>query len=680
MYLILILLLFTFAYSVDKYCIQLSTLGNLEEAKREFEKVKDFPLARVEKIGRFYVLRVGLYEDKKKALHALREVRRIFPTAFVRKCKFNKERIVLIRENKKEERGTAVKEEEVIVRSFKDIGFLTDDVILRGVYPSYYFYIPVYDGYKGGNVELYLRLSPELSENSYVEITLNGKPIRRFSPSTLPYPVNLKLPEKTDRDFIEIGVKGYLRHAKTICEDIYENRVYLIVEDESKLYVKYEDRGELYNAFHNYNPVYSIKASQNKDFYSLAFYLSKYVNLSPKIIFNGKEGFILVYDQKAKGIIRDENKLYVSDEFINSLKEGYFPLLNVGKKVKLRMVKSYTKKEERELLTLKDMGYETFTASGIGYVPLTFTFNYTYVKGIPKKPRLRLHIAHTPVEKNASVNVYVNGRMINSFEVRGAGEKSYDIPLYGTIFGDNTVSIILNDFISSDECYGNVPRDELTLFADSYIYWEGISREVSNVSDFIKLLSGRVLFVTDNDLYDPFLVKFLSELGKRNKNVERVDVTKKVVEPIKDYDFIVFFGKARAELPVSTEKGEFRIYDPLTGNLIFSSSYENDFILIQTGSYKNIPLLNIVCNGSCNRVLGRFSFESLYKLFANVGILTAEYELAFSIGDKLKVSYELEKGIAYYWNKYKLIVLILIGLISLIFLRYVYTKLTRREG
>ena len=665
-----------FSLQREGYCIQVITSQSEEKSRNVFSELSDFPLSRVEKIGKYYTVRIGLFENPEEAKDTLKEVRKYFPQAILRKCTLKDERIILIKRNEKNKNEN----EREIVKSFKELGILSDDIILRGVYPSWSFFLPVYDGFKGGEVNLFLRLSPGLRRDSYVEISVNDKPIARFSADKLPYPVRVKLPADVKSDFIKVGINGYLRYGNTLCEDTYENRTYLLVEKESKVIIRYRDRGEIYHVFYNYNPIYSLEQSDNLKFFSLAFYLSKYLAIPAEIYLDGKKGFRLVYNPNIEGIERIGNKVLVSDKFIDALNEGFISATLLGKRVEIKRVVNKTAEGDRDFITLSEMGYDTLSSSGIGFVSLSFKFNYTYAGGIPENPRLRIHLSNTPVKEDASINVYVNGKMINSFSVKEAGEKSYDIPLYETTLGDNIITLVLNDFISADECKGNVPRDELTLFNDSYIYWTGVKKNVDSVSDLVKLLNGKVLVYVGNDKYLPFVVKFLSELGRKNKNVVSVELTRNPANVSEQkYDFLVSFGDVKgSKQPIKYDKGGFKIMDPLTGRVVFSSDYTKDFLVVQVGEYGKLPALNFQCFGDCSNIFNKTDFDQLYRIFANVGIVTSEYRLSLPVGSKLSVKYELEKDISYYWNKYKLIVLVVLGGLILIFLRYVYIRLTGR--
>jgi hypothetical protein len=69
------------------YSYQVFTADNLQAALRAYEKVKHLPYARIEKIGKYYVVRVGAYNSYKEAKKAGLNY-------FLMKCYYIPERIV----------------------------------------------------------------------------------------------------------------------------------------------------------------------------------------------------------------------------------------------------------------------------------------------------------------------------------------------------------------------------------------------------------------------------------------------------------------------------------------------------------------------------------------------------------------------------------------------------------
>ncbi len=71
------------------HCIQLFSYSNKIGADQEILKARKFSLARVEKHGKYYSGRVGMYPSGKDAQDDLRHLGASYPGAYVRKCTFS---------------------------------------------------------------------------------------------------------------------------------------------------------------------------------------------------------------------------------------------------------------------------------------------------------------------------------------------------------------------------------------------------------------------------------------------------------------------------------------------------------------------------------------------------------------------------------------------------------------
>jgi len=77
------------------YCVQVASSPTSRPLVRLAEKLSsDYPEVRVEKIGRFYTLRVGFFSDRKEASSLGRRLKKFNPDAFARGCLYKPERWV----------------------------------------------------------------------------------------------------------------------------------------------------------------------------------------------------------------------------------------------------------------------------------------------------------------------------------------------------------------------------------------------------------------------------------------------------------------------------------------------------------------------------------------------------------------------------------------------------------
>ena len=77
------------------YSIQLSSFPDEKSAVQSYEKIKSLPQAQIERIGKYYTGRVGVWRDRSNAVALLTDVRTISPGATVRKAFYRKERLIV---------------------------------------------------------------------------------------------------------------------------------------------------------------------------------------------------------------------------------------------------------------------------------------------------------------------------------------------------------------------------------------------------------------------------------------------------------------------------------------------------------------------------------------------------------------------------------------------------------
>ena len=107
---LLILILSVSLYAQEqiplKYCIQVATRETLEDAAKLFKRIEGMPQARIEKRGRYFVLRVGASEEIDPLKDLLKKIRVYFPDAYIKKCAIDPRVVVSLPkpEEKKEQK------------------------------------------------------------------------------------------------------------------------------------------------------------------------------------------------------------------------------------------------------------------------------------------------------------------------------------------------------------------------------------------------------------------------------------------------------------------------------------------------------------------------------------------------------------------------------------------------
>jgi len=92
--LILTLLTVTLRATEMRFCIQVAAEKDLERLRSYFDRVRDFPQARIEKRDGVYLLRVGAEERREDLLLMLRKIKSRFRDAYIKKCEINPSYVV----------------------------------------------------------------------------------------------------------------------------------------------------------------------------------------------------------------------------------------------------------------------------------------------------------------------------------------------------------------------------------------------------------------------------------------------------------------------------------------------------------------------------------------------------------------------------------------------------------
>jgi len=68
------------------YCVQILMTSNLVSAEHAFDKIKRYENARIEKINDAFVVRIGTYRSRVKAVSVLKQFKKTYPDAFIKSC------------------------------------------------------------------------------------------------------------------------------------------------------------------------------------------------------------------------------------------------------------------------------------------------------------------------------------------------------------------------------------------------------------------------------------------------------------------------------------------------------------------------------------------------------------------------------------------------------------------
>lgn len=566
--------------------------------------------------------------------------------------------------------------------TFEKLNILSDDLVLKGINPKYDFYLPTLPQLSNGEVRLNLSFSPYLRDDSTLTVLINDIPYKTFKVREIPPLLRIPFIRKGDRDFVKVSLLGNLRVSNNVCEDVFSDKVWLVVGKNSTVEFKYDHYKNIREFLRDYDNRYCIKSPW---LIPLVYQICKQNPVPCDVIYQPNDEDCRKYIDEAKGDLLElkGNTLYVPLETALAFERGVFYPFLFGSPQEIKNVR----RESEEVLSevsLRDLGIDTVSVEGVGNLSYTIPLELSKIGGVPDKLFFRIFIAHTPVHKrdNMEIRIYLNGRMVSAYPLDGSGKKSFDIelPVNELTYGTNYVSVNLANFTSADNCFGAVSHIVFTLFGDSYFYWNNLKSNPKTISDFIKILNGYVAIVVKDPHFYNLATKLISDLANFNKNIKTLDLNP---PDVSRYNFLILF-----ESPANTKgrlidlsRGEFDLINPLTQKVIFSSKPNESFTALMVDRIEGKPalVLSYYPDPSGIKMLSLYQFRNLLELSGNVGIATKDFISAYEVGKKLRVEYKYEKGFGYYWNRYKLWIIMFLVIPVTTFLAYVYRKLTRRS-
>ncbi|MBI5193826.1 MAG: cellulose biosynthesis cyclic di-GMP-binding regulatory protein BcsB [Nitrospirae bacterium] len=587
-------------------------------------------------------------------------------------------------------------EPEQSVLSFSDLGY-SKDIYLSGATTEFNIYLPNYRGLSKAKIELLLRFSGVLDNRSTFTILVDDTPLFTKNIGLTGYePVVSFNTGHSRADHIKVTVRGHLFITGDICYDLPTGNLWMVISNNSKVYIaaKHADTN-IANFFNNYDKDINIvldKEADNLNILPLIYNLNR--------LNDWKEVNIQVNSEPVKGmrniitgnfsndIELKDGDLLVSTNGLSMLKKdltGSFitPSANTSKL-------STAAENKNNEISLMDMGIKGFTATGLGDLSFNVPIRFSAFSGIPGNLYMKLILNHTPVPESerAYLKVFLNGILIHAMKIEGGGSiKSYNIKIpEDQLRGyNNNLNIVTSYFISKGECRGSMPNLTISILDSSYFYFDGADRKwITPVVDVMGSMSGKVLImVNDKDMFDPS-VYLMDVLGKFNREITDIDVLPWKGEIPENYNFVILAlshsGINNINIPLKVNQGRFSIINPLSKKEMFSSDYSDSFGVLQTfdkGKAK-VLLLSYYKDKSALEFMKGFDKDTLSRMLGNVVIFNQDMA-SFDIGEKFRVEYKEIKSTGYYWDKYKLFIILILGLLAIVFLYFIKKKIVRSE-
>lgn len=265
---------------------------------------------------------------------------------------------------------------------------------------------------------------------------------------------------------------------------------------------------------------------------------------------------------------------------------------------------------------------------------------------------------------------------------------------------NNNLNIVASYFTSRGECKGSIPNMTISMLDTSYFYYDNVYRKkISTVMDVMGSISGKVLVMLDNRNMLDFGIYLMDILGRFNRDIESIDVIqmKHKGEVPAGYNFIIILlnpvNEQGLKAPLKLNQGRFSIVNPPTQKEVFTlegrrdnlqykeiigSAYSDSFGVFQTFDDGDSKILMLSYYKDINSLsfLKTMRKEDISRMLGNVVIFNRDVG-SYEIGGKYRVIYKDVKSIGYYWEKFKLLIVLLIGIIIIVFLYYINKKLVR---
>ena len=574
-----------------------------------------------------------------------------------------------IQNKKYETKQTPETSYKVVQYTFKEINLLKEDMVLRGISPAYDLYIPIHNNLVRAKINLKLTIPTYLRKDSSVSILVDDVPQYTITMQNSGQPINLEIRPRRGRDFVKVSIRGNLRLSDNICEDVFSDKPYLIIHADSTVNFSYKPAEDIRTFLIDYERQFCI---EDRELLPLVYYISKSRVILPVFNWGIRDNCQKIVKMSKDNTKLEGNILYVNKPLLEAIQYGYEPFI-FGKFIQVEQAEKRETPKYNEV-SLKELGIRTATIKGMSNISFHIPFNLASFGGMPDTLYFRLNFAHTPAHQKdkMELRVYLNDTLIKTLPLEGYGTKGVDIkiPFQELSYGHNSLVVNLVNFTSSDNCFGAVTQSVLTVFDNSYFYWNSVNKRVKTIADFFKMINGRVgLRIEDNKML-PLAVRILNMLPEVNKSIGTVEFIEKEDE---NYDYILSFVKP------DSNKGLFEVYDPVEKRVVFSAKYELPFVYLVLKDLSTPELkVSLYGNPDVPALAHMYSIEDYLNLYGNVAVISESYFASFETGDKLRLRYERERGIGYYWMKYRLLIIILLSIPVLYLLMHTYRKLTRR--
>ena len=681
-----------------RYCVQLASDTSLQHINAIQLNLGTAPQVRVKKIGALYKLQMGDADRPAKLQPILEEMRARFPDAFIQRCDAPSPRKPSTPSPwnpAQNEMPKKIGQEKLLLLSLPDLGY-KDDVTLFGVNPEISFYMPIYKHLRGLDTAFKMRLPSVLDRRSSVSVYIDGTPVFTRTLQEIGFSPVLNLPVRLSKgkNFSKITVKGTLFVSEDVCQDLPSGNLWMVLEKESffklSLTPSYQQIEDFFKDYEKrFHIVLPSHPNTRLSAVSLPYTLHKiYPGENVTITFSdspldGVKNIVIGEFQTALAL--KNNTLYLSKEGVSIMENDLRQLFLTENVISGEY--SREKDEEKTQMTFAELGQTSMTQTGLDDIVYTVPVKLSRLGGLPSHLSVRLIMSHTPMDSRGRgfLKVFLNGGLVKAFDLMGSGEvTTYDVALPKALPATTNFLSIVSSDSEHGACKGS-PSKTATLFDNSVLSWKYLQKKADTVSEFLNVLSGRVLLLVDQKELGPYAMRLADKIGAVNQDIKTLDVQAWAGQVPDGYDYVIMAlhpeNTKGLNLPLKVNASSFEIVNPLQGKPIFRSSFWDSFGILQVTQEKKTPvlLMTYYMDKTALRFLDHMDPANLLKQTGNIVIFRNEL-MSYQAGKTLQVAYPLEKAGPFSWDTLKPWVVILAASMAILFLIYVFRRLTGRKA
>lgn len=573
---------------------------------------------------------------------------------------------------------------------------------------------------KGAKAVLYVRFpSGVFAKPSTLTVSVENVPIKVLHlDDSMPSPLVIPLDAIGNvevGDFLDISLSTSIAITGDVCVDQRLDNAWVIVEPTSFFEISYVPvLKDLADAFRNPTNRFNVLISEkpaSEEVSGLVNLASLIGSLHPynrdRLIIPGS-AYSLTHpnimmkpgDEEVRVVGRD---IIASPEGLVKLAKMFDQVMPPLSQVKSSTIKNGEKPQGEFFLKFSDLGIIPPRLQGVGDLQFSVPFSVAALGGFPSRLITTLIYSHSPIHKDerAFLKVRLNGVLVASNFITGAGKNetfSFELPSR-LIQTNNTLEVGFSYYTYRGECRGSFPELEVSVSDDSFFSITGrSSSEPDRFYRFPGFLDGDGTMVVSE--FSPAFIDLAMGLSEKIGKIRRSSLSVKVLNfeqfssAPQSGSFVIGVVKASQsglfKPPVDLSQ-EFLIKNPQTERELLRVTTDDNVAVWQVFKSSGHGLVGLLALSEAlikpeliRALLSGLNIEGN----ANVAVWAANrYSLfygeppepswqVFEIGDKLRVIAPAKKGFLYYWERYRIVFFIFLGVAVFLFLWYVYRKLT----